>query len=158
MEDLAAAGIYALTRNSLDGPTYQSGRSPPDPRDISECEGLLEVCGRTSSCASFGCVPVQSQCIIMSAPSGTFEATSWGCLLSAWSRFPTSGQWLQLPTCTGATCVMAGQRRSAGHMCRRISSSQTTCRADDIDSATTLHWRAGIRHLSSPAHLPMPNP
>jgi hypothetical protein len=46
VEDLAAAGIYALTRHGLgEGlPPLDQGRfSPPDPRDISECEGLLEV-------------------------------------------------------------------------------------------------------------------
>jgi hypothetical protein len=49
IEDLAAAGIYALTRHGLgEGlPSLDESRfSPPDPRDISECEGLLEVrCG-----------------------------------------------------------------------------------------------------------------
>ena len=46
IEDLAAAGIYALTRHGLgEGlPSLDESRfSPPDPRDISECEGLLEV-------------------------------------------------------------------------------------------------------------------
>lgn len=46
VEDIAAAGIYALMRNGLGSGQeyhYQSGFAPPDPRDISECEGLLEV-------------------------------------------------------------------------------------------------------------------
>ncbi len=37
IEDVAAAGLYAMTQGA------QQGHRPPDPRDISECEGLLEV-------------------------------------------------------------------------------------------------------------------
>jgi len=37
IEDVAAAGLYAMAGSG------QTGHSPPDPRDISECEGLLEV-------------------------------------------------------------------------------------------------------------------
>ncbi len=35
IEDVAEAGVYAMRRGGL--------RVAPDPRDISECEGLLEV-------------------------------------------------------------------------------------------------------------------
>lgn len=38
MTDVAAAGLYAMAHDS-----QPKAHSPPDPRDISECEGLLEV-------------------------------------------------------------------------------------------------------------------
>ena len=37
LEDVAAAGLFAMAKDS------GRGHAPPDPRDISECEGLLEV-------------------------------------------------------------------------------------------------------------------
>jgi hypothetical protein len=66
IEDLAAAGIYALTRHGLgEGlPSLDESRfSPPDPRDISECEGLLEVRRRVSESQGLTvAVPSQMTC------------------------------------------------------------------------------------------------
>ncbi len=41
LEDVATAGLYAMAHSGGGG--APRGHSPPDPRDISECEGLLEV-------------------------------------------------------------------------------------------------------------------
>ncbi len=44
LEDVAAAGLYAMAQGNGGGGGLDGMRHhPPDPRDISECEGLLEV-------------------------------------------------------------------------------------------------------------------